>query len=67
MEGPPVEEGRLDLVGTITYANRPEPRPFMGRWTAREDGSVLQEFWERNPETGEWGNWFKGVYTRVED
>lgn len=66
MEGPAVEEGRLTMVGTITYLAREEPRPFMGRWTAREDGTVLQEFWERNPETGAWGNWFTGIYTRTD-
>lgn len=60
MEGPVVVEGELTMTGTITYLNQDEPRPFMGRWTAREDGSVLQEFWERNPETGEWSDWFKG-------
>lgn len=66
MEGPPVEEGALTLDGTITYANQSEPRAFRGRWTAQDDGTVLQEFWERNPESGEWGVWFTGIYTRTE-
>ncbi|MEQ9661495.1 MAG: hypothetical protein RLN87_03000 [Parasphingopyxis sp.] len=66
MEGPAIEEGTLTLDGTITYANQDAPRPFRGRWMARDDGSVLQEFWERDPETGEWGNWFTGIYTRTD-
>lgn len=66
MEGPAVEPGALTMTGTITYGNQPAPRPFMGRWTARDDGTVLQEFWERNPESGEWGVWFTGIYTRTE-
>ena len=33
--------GIADPAGTVTYANQPAPRPFMGRWTLQEDGSVV--------------------------
>ncbi len=66
LEGPVGESGMLDMRGTITYANQPEPRGFRGRWTAQYDGTVLQEFWEQNPESGEWAHWFTGIYTRTD-
>lgn len=66
MEGPITEPGTLTLSGTITYANQPAPRAFTGRWTAQADGSVKQEFWEQDPESGTWSNWFTGIYTRTD-
>jgi hypothetical protein len=66
IEGPIAEPGTLTLAGTITYTNQPAPRAFTGRWTRQEDGTVIQEFWERDPESGEWSNWFTGIYTRTD-
>ncbi|MBC2778207.1 hypothetical protein [Parasphingopyxis marina] len=64
IEGPIAEPGTLTLAGTITYTNQPAPRAFTGRWTLQEDGTVLQEFWEQDPGSGEWTNWFTGIYIR---
>lgn len=66
IEGPISDPGTLTLTGTITYMNQDAPRAFVGRWTEQEDGSVRQEFWEQNPDTGEWGIWFTGIYTRTD-
>jgi hypothetical protein len=66
MEGPIEAPGTLTLSGTITYTNQPAPRGFIGRWTLQEDGTVKQEFWEQDPDSGEWSNWFTGIYTRTD-
>ena len=60
------ETGAMRLEGTIRYQADGREADFVGTWTPREDGSVLQEFKERNAETGEWQPWFTGVYTRAE-
>ncbi|MEO1015145.1 MAG: hypothetical protein AAFX08_08150 [Pseudomonadota bacterium] len=54
----------MALEGTIAYAETRETFPFRGRWTPLDDGTVLQEFWQFNPESDEWDVWFAGVYTR---
>ncbi|MGP1284100.1 MAG: hypothetical protein ACTS1X_14090 [Parasphingopyxis sp.] len=64
LEGPVGAAGSLTMHGTSTYTQRSEARGFTGRWTLRDDGTVLQEFWERDPESGEWANWFTGIYSR---
>lgn len=66
IEGPAAEPGTLTMEGTITYLDRPQPRGFRGRWTAQDDGTVLQQFWEQDPESGEWADWFTGIYTRTD-
>ena len=55
-------DGAMVLEGAIVYAADGRSAPFHGRWTARNDGSVLQEFWEQSPESGDWEVWFVGVY-----
>lgn len=66
LEGSVGDADMLTMYGTSTYTQRSESRAFTGRWTLQEDGTVLQEFWEQNPETGEWASWFTGVYSRIE-
>jgi hypothetical protein len=56
------DEGRMVLEGTLHYNGRGEAVDFRGRWTPNDDGTVLQEFWQRDAESGEWSNWFVGEY-----
>jgi len=55
------EAGRMVLEGTLHSNARGTSVPFRGRWTPNDDGTVLQEFWQRD-DNGEWQNWFKGLY-----
>ncbi len=57
----------MAMEGAISYAISGDAFPFRGRWTPREDGAVLQEFWQYNPDTDAWDVWFTGVYTRRAD
>ena len=59
------EPGVMQLTGEIYYQADGRTAPFKGTWTLRADKSVLQEFREQNVETGEWSEWFTGVYTRT--
>ncbi|MGK7295615.1 MAG: hypothetical protein ACNS61_07310 [Candidatus Wenzhouxiangella sp. M2_3B_020] len=61
------EQGRMVLEGTIHSNARGTSSDFRGRWTPNDDGTVLQEFWQRNAETGEWDPWFVGEYRPRED
>lgn len=56
------DAGRMVLEGTLHYNGRGEAVDFRGRWTPNDDGTVLQEFWQRDVESGEWSNWFVGEY-----
>ena len=56
------DQGRMVLEGTIHYNARGASGDFRGRWTPRDDGTVLQEFWQKNAETGDWEPWFAGEY-----
>ena len=56
------EAGRMVLEGMIHYNARGTSQPFRGRWTPGEEGTVLQEFWQQDPESGEWRRWFSGEY-----
>lgn len=58
------EEGRMVLEGTIHYHANGRQAPFRGRWTPQPDGTVFQEFWQKDAE-GQWQVWFKGVYRRA--
>lgn len=58
------DQGRMLLEGTIHYNARNTSNPFRGRWTPRADGTVLQEFWQLDEESGEWTVWFSGEYRR---
>jgi len=55
------EAGRMVLEGTLHSNARGTSVPFRGRWTPNDDGTVLQEFWQRD-DSGDWQNWFKGLY-----
>jgi hypothetical protein len=56
------DNGRMVLDGTLHYNAQGESLGFRGRWTPNDDGTVLQEFWQRDPESGEWASWFVGEY-----
>ncbi|MGV6801040.1 MAG: hypothetical protein ACWA5L_03875 [bacterium] len=54
------------LKGQIDYRQSGKSYPFKGRWTPRDDGTVLQEFWQFNPEAEKWDVWFTGVYRKAD-
>ncbi len=65
------EGDQMRLEGEIVYnpstsaAEGQEPAarfPFRGSWTLRDNGDVLQEFWQFNPQSEEWDVWFAGLY-----
>ncbi len=56
------DQGRMVLEGTIHYNARGTSQPFRGRWTPRDGGTVLQEFWQQDPASGDWSVWFVGEY-----
>lgn len=59
------DEGRMVLEGRIHTHASGQDTDFRGRWTPREDGSVLQEFWQR-AEGEDWERMFAGEYRRKE-
>ena len=65
LEGGLDDDGRMAMDGTIFYHARGEQFPFRGRWTPRDDGTVLQEFWQQG-EGGEWSSWFVGEYQPID-
>lgn len=60
------EQGRMQLEGAIYYNASGQSAPFRGRWTAQDDGSVLQEFWQYDATSDNWNSWFVGEYRRSE-
>lgn len=66
LEGAIDAPGSLTMHGTSTYTAPMQSRSFTGRWTLQDDGTVKQEFWEQDTETGEWANWFTGIYSRTD-
>lgn len=64
-EGGLTETGSMKLIGEIVNRNGTSA-PFTGEWTPNEDGTVTQHFEQQDRETGEWSDWFTGIYTRVE-
>jgi hypothetical protein len=56
------EAGVMRLQGLINYPATGLSAPFRGAWTLRDDGTVLQEFQQQDPETGAWNIWFIGRY-----
>ena len=64
LEGDLDELGRMMMEGSIFNHAQGVQAPFRGRWTPRDDGTVLQEFWQQDDE-GSWGPWFVGEYRRV--
>ena len=61
------EEGAMVLEGTIYYYRSGERNPFRGTWTPNPDGSVRQYFQQADPESGEWSDWFDGLYVEVKE
>lgn len=60
-------EGSMVLEGTIYYYRSGKRNPFRGTWTPNADGSVRQYFQQADPETGEWTDWFDGLYTKMNE
>jgi len=60
------EAGQMVLEGTIAYRSNGRIADFRGTWTERADGAVIQFFEEKNGETGEWAEWFTGLYVPSE-
>jgi len=56
--------GSMVLSGRINFYKTGKSHDFRGRWTAAADGSVRQLFEQKDPQTGEWGVWFDGLYVR---
>ncbi|NHK28579.1 hypothetical protein FF098_011735 [Parvularcula flava] len=56
------EAGQMVLEGTIAYRTSGLVAGFRGTWTERPDGAVIQFFEQENGETGEWSEWFTGLY-----
>ncbi|MGF1550800.1 MAG: hypothetical protein ACFBQW_09800 [Sphingomonadaceae bacterium] len=65
LRGAIFEPGVVMMGGQIVGGGKPGAREFMGRWTLEEDGSVKQEFWERDAESGAWKDWFTGIYRKT--
>lgn len=59
------DEGQMVLEGTIHYYRRGTSLPFRGTWTPNADGSVRQHFEQIDPQSGEWADWFDGLYERI--
>jgi hypothetical protein len=64
--GGPEEDGSMFLSGEIHYLANDQRLPFTGRWTAQEDGSVIQHFQQADGE-GNWSDWFIGHYVRMSE
>ena len=60
------DKGEMVLVGEIGYPNGTSA-PFRGVWTPLENGDVRQHFQQQNIETGEWADWFIGLYKPKND
>lgn len=61
------DRGAMVLEGTIFYYRSGKSQPFRGTWTPNPDGTVRQHFEQANPESGEWSEWFDGLYTKVKE
>lgn len=57
--------GALRASGTITHYNAKDPHPFRGNWVPQDDGSMVQEFFEQDPETKQWSPWFVATYKKM--
>lgn len=58
------EAGAMLLEGEITYTRSGKSFPFRGLWTLNDDGSVMQDFKQYDPEKAAWTDWFTGIYRR---
>lgn len=67
IEGGMTETGSMKLTGRLTYFQSRTNHDFSGEWTPLEDGRVKQHFEIENAETGKWGTWFTGFYSRKPD
>ena len=63
------EDGAMALEGSIGYGPGAPGNgsKFRGTWTPNKDGTVTQHFQQHNSETGEWSDWFVGIYTKKDN
>lgn len=57
-------EGAMALNGYIYHRDERGTRPFKGLWTPQDDGTIVQEFWEKPSQGGDWDIWFNGTAVR---
>ena len=62
LEGKRDSHGALRTEGTISYNGSGVEHPFRGYWTPQSNGAVKQQFFEYNPKTKSWAEWFTGIY-----
>ena len=65
LKGKPDSTGSMRTIGTITHYNLKEPHPFRGNWVRQDDGSIIQEFFEQDPATQKWSEWFVATYKKM--
>ncbi len=65
LEGVLVSQGAMRMEGSISNASGGPEHRFRGVWTPLPDGAVRQEFFEQDPATSAWSNWFTGIYRRT--
>ncbi len=66
MAGGLTEVGAMRMEGRASYHGG-ATADFWGEWRPQADGSVIQHFEQRNPESGEFEPWFTGVYRPLEE
>lgn len=59
------DQGSMVLEGRIYYYRSGKSNRFRGTWTPNPDGSVRQHFQQADPDSGEWSDWFDGLYVKV--
>jgi len=67
LEGNLDSHGVMRTAGTITYNARRILHPFRGVWTPLLGGAVKQEFYEYDPGTKLWHEWFTGIYRHPDE
>ena len=60
------DPGAMVLEGTISYYRSGKSNRFRGTWTPNPDGSVRQHFQQADAESGEWSDWFDGLYEKAQ-
>lgn len=64
IDGAAGEPGRMTLAGTLHFYSRRQATQLRITWMAHGGTKLVQTFETRDPETGEWKEWFKGNYVR---
>lgn len=64
LEGRLDDKGAMRMEGLVTDQSGTAEHRFRGVWTPLPGGAVRQEFFEQDPKTGAWSNWFTGIYRK---